>query len=60
LYDENKKKAIWGRKGLIKFFDITQSVLKAMRKDDIMSLNKKDKNNYYIIFPEIENALSCN
>ena len=30
VYDAGKKEAVWGRKGLIKFFDISRASLKAI------------------------------
>ena len=44
----------------MKFFDISQDALKAIVEEDIKSLSKKDKNNYYCVFSEVENVLSCN
>lgn len=40
----------WGRKGLMKFFDISEKSIAAIIKDDINSLDRKYKNTHYAIF----------
>lgn len=60
VWNNDEKKAYWGRKGLMKFFDISQASLQAIIDQDIVSLAKKDQYNHYAIFTEIENVLSCN
>ena len=60
IYNHAEKKAEWGRKGLMKFFDISQTSLQAIVNQDIVSLSKKDQYNHYAVFTEIENVLSCN
>ena len=61
LVVNNKTKEVsWGRKGLIKFFDISEKGLRAIANSDTTVLHKKDRDLYYNIFGEIENVLSCN
>ena len=54
------KQVFWGRKGLIKFFDISDKSLKAIVEEDQKVIDKKYKDLHYAIFSEIENVLSCN
>ena len=44
----------------MKFFDISQSGIKAIIQEDIKVLTKRDQYNHYSIFTETENVLSCN
>lgn len=54
------KEVFWGRKGLVKFFDISDKSIKAIVEEDEKSIDKKYKSLHYAIFSEIENVLSCN
>lgn len=37
----------------MKFFDISEKSLKAIRDSDLMSLSKKDQYNHYSVFKEV-------
>ncbi len=60
VVNSKTKEVQWGRKGLVKFFDISDKALKAIATSDIALLHHKDRAVYYNIFGEIENVLSCN
>jgi len=61
LVVNNKTKDVfWGRKGLVKFFDISDKSIKAIIEENEKSIDKKYKSLHYAIFSEIENVLSCN
>ena len=60
VVDAKNKEFFWGRKGLIKFFDISDKSLKAIAEENEKAIDKKYKNLHYTIFSEIENVLSCN
>jgi hypothetical protein len=54
------KEAQWGRKGLMKFFDISEKSIYAIINSATVGLNTKNSHLHYAIFSEIENVLSCN
>jgi hypothetical protein len=60
VVNSKTKDVYWGRKGLVKFFDISDKSIKAIIEEDEKSIDKKYKNLHYAIFSEIENVLSCN
>lgn len=60
MINSKTKTAEWGRKGLIKFFDISERALNAIVESDVAKLRQNDRAVYYNIFGEIENVLSCN
>jgi hypothetical protein len=60
VLNSKTKQAEWGRKGLVKFFDISDRTLHAIVNSDIAGLPKHHQPLYYNIFGEIENVLSCN
>lgn len=60
VFNTKTKQAEWARKGLIKFFDISDKALWAIVNSDIAGLSKHYQPLYYNIFGEIENVLSCN
>ena len=60
VVDMKKKEYYWGRKGLIKFFDISDKSIKAIIEENQKGIDHKYKNLHYAIFSEIENVLSCN
>lgn len=53
VYDTKKKECHWGRKGLIKFFDISDKSIKAIVQEDQKAIEKKNKKLHYAIFSEI-------
>jgi hypothetical protein len=60
VFNSKTKQAEWARKGLVKFFDISDKTLHAIVNSDIAGLSKHHQPLYYNIFGEIENVLSCN
>jgi hypothetical protein len=50
----------WGRKGLMKFFDISDKSIRAIIDSSANNIDNKYKDLHYAIFSEIENVLSCN
>ena len=50
MYDVKKKECHWGRKGLIKFFDISDKSIKAIVQEDEKAIDKKYKKLHYAIF----------
>ena len=60
VINSKTKTAEWGRKGLTKFFDISERALNAIVESDVAKLRQNDRAIYYNIFGEIENVLSCN
>jgi hypothetical protein len=60
VFNSKTKQAEWARKGLMKFFDISDKALHAIVNSDIASLSHHHQPLYYNIFGEIENVLSCN
>ena len=50
----------WGRKGLMKFFDISDKSIKAIIDSSTHKIDQKYTGVHYAIFSEIENVLSCN
>lgn len=53
LYNTKDKTAEIARKGVMKFFDISEKSLRAIRDSDLMSLSKRDQYNHYSVFKEI-------
>lgn len=47
------KEAFWGRRGLMKFFDIHDKALKAIINEDQKEIDKKHRALHYAIFSEI-------
>lgn len=60
VFNSKTKQAEWARRGLMKFFDISDKALYAIVNSDIAGLSKHHQPLYYNIFGEIENVLSCN
>ena len=60
MVDNKTKDVHWGRKGLTKFFDISEKSIKAIITEDEKSIDKRYKGLHYATFSEIENVLSCN
>jgi hypothetical protein len=60
VVNSKTKEVHWGRRGLIKFFDISDKSIKAILEENEKSIDKKYKGVHYAIFSEIENVLSCN
>lgn len=50
IVNNKTKEVYWGRKGLKKFFDISEKSLNAIINSDIAGLRKKDQNVHYAIF----------
>jgi hypothetical protein len=53
VVNKDTKEVFWGRKGLIKFFDISDKSLKAITESNIVNIDKKYKSLHYAIFSEI-------
>ena len=60
LFDQKTKEVHWARKGLIKFFDLSDKIIKAAIEGSAVNLDHRDKPLYNAIFSEIEGVLSCN
>lgn len=60
MVNSKTKEVFWGRKGLIKFFDISEKSIRAVINEDVKYMDNKNKSMHYAIFSEIENVLSCN
>ena len=50
VYSSDDKKVKMGRKGLKKFFDISQASLIAIKEENVVSLSKRDRSNHYGVF----------
>lgn len=53
IYDVVKKQAQWGRRGLMKFFDISDKSIQAMIDENLKAIDKKYKNVHYAVFGEL-------
>lgn len=60
VLNSKTKEVLWGRKGLMKFFDISDKSLKAIIDEDLTQIDHKYTALHYTVFSEIENVLSCN
>jgi hypothetical protein len=50
VFNSKTKEVNWGRKGLMKFFDISDKALNAIVNSDTAGLRKNDREIYYAIF----------
>lgn len=53
VVNKDTKEVFWGRKGLMKFFDISDKSLKAIVESSIGNIHKKYTSLHYAIFSEI-------
>ena len=60
LVDPKNKEAHWVRKGFIKFFDLSDKIIKATIEGSAVNIDDRGKPLYRAIFSEIEAILSCN
>ena len=50
VFNQQQKEFFWGRKGLMKFFDISDKSIKAIIESSAKNIDHRDKDIHYAIF----------